>query len=139
MAATLESPAAAQASNAGQYSVDVSDSLATATSDVASLSFIKPCPRVVWERMTPWGRTQDSVGSVTVSPDGHFYVAGNYDRGTTFQSLTLKGQGWFVAKYDDAGNCLRVWTDEGRSEGKVLGVKTDPEGNLVLAGYFAKE
>jgi hypothetical protein len=132
-----------QASNAGLYTVVVTNTFGASTSDVATLTVASP-PEFLWARIaTNANNTGVSEGTgMAIDAFGNVYVAGDYrGYGVDFGGVTLtndpsKGfvEPSFICKYDANGNF--VWARQYSTNSSRPKVATDAAGNVYLAGEY---
>ena len=138
--------ASMQASNAGIYSVVVTNAGGSVTSAPATLSVAVP-PDFLWARTLTnyangnWGVSH--AGSLSIDGSGNLFVAGYYvGWGVDFGGMMLTnnnsfflGAFSFICKYDQWGNFQ--WANL-ISTNSGTGVKTAvaPDGSLFVAGSF---
>jgi gliding motility-associated-like protein len=78
--------------------------------------------------------------SIMTDAAGNSYVTGYFYGSATFGSITINSAGAqdvFIAKYDNAGNC--VWAKSAGGTGADIGngIAVDNSGNVVVTGEFA--
>src|ERR1700744_2675884 len=81
-------------------------------SSFATLALMVFCEASFAGQSVQWARqsvanTGVADRGVAVDASGHEYVVGYFDQSATFGSVTITGEGGFLAKYDAAGNV--VW------------------------------
>ncbi|MFA6978575.1 MAG: PQQ-binding-like beta-propeller repeat protein [Ignavibacteriaceae bacterium] len=83
--------------------------------------------------------TNASGRAIFTDVNGNSYVTGFFEGTTTFDTMTLTSYGGFdifIAKYDNAGNCLWIKQAGGTLRDNGLGISTDATGNCYVTGFF---
>lgn len=99
------------------------------------------CPgETVWSRNITGAQSKD-VRSAAVDPDGNILISGGFGGSVDFGTGALASSGAhnvFVAKYDSTGTPLwsRAFGDSNVSRGIAWEIKTDNQGNVVIAGSY---
>jgi len=94
--------------------------------------------RCLWVKQA--GGTSDDGGyGIYTDVNGNCYITGHFKGTATFDNITLTSRGnydIFIAKYDNAGNCL--WTEQAGGSSNEIGngIYTDANGNCYITGYF---
>jgi hypothetical protein len=77
---------------------------------------------------------------VKATTEGNIYLAGNFSEEIHFGNTTFNAgefnQDIFIVKYDSNGDLVWANNAASRSSDQVLGIDTDPWGNLYLTGHF---
>ena len=76
---------------------------------------------------------------IATDKNGNSYVTGSFSDTLTFGSTTLRsygGQDLYIAKYDNAGNCLWAKQAGGIDTDEGTAISIDNEGNFYLVGTF---
>ena len=97
-------------------------------------------PAWLWAKSN--GGPNNEMGtSVATDAAGNAYVAGYFQSPSlVFGSFTLTRTGnsnVFLAKYSASGNVLWAVSATGSDSDQPFAVATDPQGNVVVAGYFS--
>lgn len=85
------------------------------------------------------GASDDRAWSVSADPADNIYVAGEFRPGASFGGTTITNHGGFdawVGKYDPDGNLLWARSGGGVGEDSARAVAADPNGGVLVAGYF---
>jgi hypothetical protein len=83
--------------------------------------------------------SRDSGRGVCVDKEGNVIVTGYFSGKMKFEETTYEGRGIddiFIAKYNPTGDLLWVKTAGGPLDDISIGVATDNEGNILVAGSF---
>jgi hypothetical protein len=94
--------------------------------------------KFLWAQ-TAGGTNYDLGTALAVDKQNNVYVAGAFSGAAKFGSVTLTSAGGrdaFLAKYDPNGRIQWAVRGGGRAEDCAHGVAVDPEGNVVITGYF---
>ncbi|HLG02603.1 MAG TPA: SBBP repeat-containing protein, partial [Bacteroidia bacterium] len=86
------------------------------------------------------GSGSDRALSIKVDAAGNSYITGFFNGTATFGGNTVISSGVqdiFIAKYDNAGNC--VWVQRAGGSGSDIGngITVDNAGNVIVTGEFA--
>ena len=84
------------------------------------------------------GNISDYGYGITIDKAGSIYITGDFSDTALFggNTITSTDRDIFIAKYNDAGNCIwakkagGIWADHGNS------IATDNNGALFITGYF---
>lgn len=97
-----------------------------------------------WAIAAAGGSNTDRNIVMAKDNSGNIYIAGEFESTCTFGSYTLTSttgyKSVFVSKYDGTGNCL--WAVKGGgtfSDNYGVGIATDNNGNVYVAGTFSNE
>jgi hypothetical protein len=93
----------------------------------------------LWAKQAGGVDTDHSYG-ISADANGNIYLTGSFSGTATFGTTTLTSYGSsdiFIAKYDNAGNCLWVKKAGGTSTGEGWGISTDVDGNCYATGLFS--
>ena len=93
---------------------------------------------ILWVR-TVGGTGEETANSVAVDADDNCYLTGYFQKAASFGSTSLTNRGGvdlFLAKYDPNGTLLWARSAGGPGEDIAFAVATDPQGGVVVAGYF---
>lgn len=130
--------AAAQFSDAGNYSVLASNSAGSTNSPNAVLNVLPP-PGFLWTRKAG-GTSTDEGRSMAMDAQGNLFVTGTYSGNAVFGTNNLvsvsggNSADIFLAKYDPDGQLKWVRTAGSFNADAVNGVAVDPAGNVCIGG-----
>jgi hypothetical protein len=136
-----------QASNAGIYTVVVTNIAGSVTSDIAGLTVATP-PEFLWARRTT-NQVNGYIGisygkHLAIDSSGNVFVAGSYANyaGVDFGGAVLTNDllslgATFVCKYDQWGNFGWARQIATNLNNDGLKVATDPTGNVYVVGDFS--
>jgi hypothetical protein len=125
-----------QLTNAGQYSVIVSNAAGFAISDSAMIE-VKGSA-FLWAHRAG-GQSYDFSAHATTDAAGNIYVTGSFQTNATFGDFTLSGTGLsdiFLAKYDSAGQCLWAKSAGGTNYDSASAIAVDNLGHVYVSGVF---
>ncbi|GIV33341.1 MAG: hypothetical protein KatS3mg031_0876 [Chitinophagales bacterium] len=111
---------------------------------VIILWFLQASP--IWAQQFQWVKTGSSIGqdagqSITVGPSGAIYATGSFSDKAIFSGREYSGQGIFeiyIAKYSPEGDLLWLKTAGSYQNDEGLGIATDSDENIYVAGYFSQ-
>ena len=100
-----------------------------------------PSGNVLWAKGAGGG-SNDEAYSVSTDASENIYVAGYFTQPANFGTVKLTSAGLtdtFLAKYNPTGNILWAKRAGGKSDDRATGVKTDPQGNSYVTGFYTND